>query len=83
MIPEIPPAARAANTYGTVVLHAVIGTDGRAHELSYVSGPRLLVQTAIEAVKWWQYRIADVSLEPYEAEEVDTTIPVLFAPPGV
>ena len=82
VLPEIPPAAQAANTSGTVVLHAVIGTDGRARELSYISGPRLLVQAAIEAVVWWQYRIAVVSLEPYEPEEVDTTIAVLFPPPG-
>jgi hypothetical protein len=79
VLPEIPAAAQA--TYGTVVLHAVIGTDGKTHELSYVSGPRLLAQAAIEAVRWWQYRINVVNLEPYEAQEVDTTISVLFSPP--
>jgi Gram-negative bacterial TonB protein C-terminal len=80
VLPETP-AALAANTSGTVVLHAVIGTDGRAHELSYVSGPQLLVQAAIDAVKWWQYVINVVSLDPFEAQEVDTTISVLFPPP--
>src|SRR5712664_3838513 len=79
VLPEIP-ATQAANTSGTVVLHAVIGTDGRAHELSYVSGPQVLVQAAIDAVTWWQYRINVVSLEPFEAQEVDTTISVLFPP---
>jgi Gram-negative bacterial TonB protein C-terminal len=79
VLPEIPAAAQA--TYGTVVLHAVIGTDGKTHELSYVSGPKPLAQAAIEAVRWWQYRINVVSLEPYEAQEVDTTISVLFSPP--
>ena len=49
MVPEIPPPARATNTYGTVVLQAVIGTDGRAHDLSYISGPQPLVQAAMEA----------------------------------
>jgi len=80
VLPETP-AGLAANTSGTVVLHAVIGTDGRAHELSYVSGPRILVQAAIDAVKWWQYVINVVSLDPFEAQEVDTTISVLFPPP--
>jgi hypothetical protein len=81
VLPEIPPAAQAANASGAVVLHALIGTDGKTHELSYVSGPPLLVQAAIDAVKWWQYRINVASLEPFEAQEVDTTISVLFAPP--
>jgi hypothetical protein len=81
VFPEIPTVAQAANTSGTVVLRARIGTDGRAHELSYVSGPQVLAQAAIDAAKWWQYRINVVKLEPYEAQEVDTTISVLFPPP--
>lgn len=81
VLPEIPPAAQAMNMSGTVVLHAVIGTDGKTHELSYVSGPQLLAQAAIEAVRWWQYRINVVGLEPFESQEVDTTISVLFPPP--
>lgn len=81
VLPEIPPAAQAPNASGVVVLHAVIRTDGRADELSYVSGPRVLAQAAIEAVRWWRYRINVASLEPFEAREVDTTISVLFPPP--
>jgi len=81
VLPEIPPAVQAANASAVVVLHAVIGTDGRAHELSYVSGPPVLARAAVEAVRWWQYRINVVSLEPFEAQEVDTTISVLFPPP--
>jgi len=81
VLPETPPAARAANISGTVVLHAVIGTDGKTHELSYVAGPQLLAQAAIDAAKWWQYVVNIVSLEPIEAQEVDTTISVLFPAP--
>jgi hypothetical protein len=75
VLPEIP---QGANASGAIVLRAIIGTDGRARELSYISGPPLLVQAAMEVVVWWQYRIDVVSFEPYEPEEVDTTIPVLF-----
>ena len=39
VVPEIPHEAQVVNISGTVVLHGVIGTDGRAHELKYVSGP--------------------------------------------
>jgi hypothetical protein len=82
VLPEIPRAARETNTYGTVVLHAVIGTDGMAHDLSYISGPQPLVQAAMEAVRWYKYRLPIVDEEPYRAEEVETTVAVLFARPN-
>lgn len=80
VIPELPAGAKTANVSGTVVLHAIIGTNGRVNETGYVSGPQLLAQAAMEAVRWWQYRIALTSLDPSEAEEVevDTTINVVF-----
>jgi hypothetical protein len=82
VLPETPRAARETNTYGTVVLHAVIGTDGRAHDLRYISGPQPLVQAAMEAVRWYQYRLPVADVEPYRHEEVETTVAVLFAPPN-
>ncbi len=80
VLPEVPPGAQAADISGTVVLHAIIGTDGRAHDVRYISGPEVLAQAAIDAVLWSQYRVATRSVDPYEPEEVDTTIPVLFPP---
>jgi hypothetical protein len=84
VLPKIPPAARATNTYGTVVLHAVIGTDGRVHDLSYISGPQPLVQAAMETARWYQYRLPVVLDDPnrIELEEVDTTIAVPFSAPA-
>jgi hypothetical protein len=61
-----------ANFSGTVVLHAVIGIDGRPHDLQYVSGPTFPAQAAINTVTWWQYRVNN------ENVGVDTTIPVVF-----
>lgn len=78
VLPETLPAAQETNTYGTVVLRAVIGTDGRTHNLAYVSGPQPLVHAAMEAVRWYQYRVFVTSVG---AEEVDTTVVVLFPPP--
>jgi hypothetical protein len=69
--PEIPPGVDVS---GTVVLHAVIGTDGRPHGLQYISGPQQLAQAAIDAVGWWQYRVNA------ESEEINTTIEVAFPP---
>jgi hypothetical protein len=84
VLPETPRAARATNTYGTVVLQAVIGTDGRAHHLSYISGPQPLVRAAMDAVGWYRYRIPVIPVEPGEEEdmEVDTTVAVLFPAPS-
>ena len=58
-----------------MVLHGVIGTDGRVHELKYGSGPQLLAQAAIEAVTWWEYRISGAP-----PVEIETTIEVAFPP---
>ena len=71
LTPEIPPGVDAS---GTVLLHAVIGTDGRPHELQYISGPPQLAQAAVDAVTFWQYRIT------VEKTEVDTTIEAAFPP---
>jgi len=81
--PEAPPAAKAAGVSGTVALHAVIGIDGRPRELQYISGPPLLAQAAIDAVKWWQYRIALAPESGFgygmrESVEVDTMVDVVF-----
>jgi len=72
--------------YAFRLRNTIIDTGGRARELQYVSGPPQLAQAAIEAVKWWQYRIAvdekAIGTGPFpvvlEYLEVDTTIEVVF-----
>jgi protein TonB len=54
--PIYPPFAKTAHISGTVELQAVIGTDGRVRELKTISGPVLLRNAAIEAVKQWVYQ---------------------------
>ena len=54
--PVYPPIAKTVHISGTVELQAVIGTDGRVRELNVISGPALLRQAAIEAVKQWVYK---------------------------
>jgi hypothetical protein len=73
--PELPPNVDTANVRGTVLLHAIIDTRGRPQELEYVSGPPQLVQSAMDAVRWWQYRVEMVG---EQAVEVETTIKVDF-----
>jgi protein TonB len=73
--PIYPPLAREARIQGTVVLAAVIGTDGTVRELHYISGPPLLVQAAMEAVRQWLYKPTRLNGRPVT---VETTIKVIF-----
>jgi TonB family protein len=73
--PQYPPIARAAHVYGSVVLQAHIGADGRVSSLYVVSGPAMLQQSALEAVRNWTYKPYMLDGVP---EEVITTINVFF-----
>ena len=74
--PEYPPIARTAHVAGTIVLHAVISKDGTIQQLQYVSGPPLLMKSAMDAVKQWRYKPTTLN---GEAVEVDTTVDVVFS----
>ena len=73
--PAYPPDAKAAHVQGTVVLHAIIGKDGKIKELQFVSGPPMLARAAMDAVKRWRYKPCLLKGEPVE---VDTTISAVF-----
>lgn len=73
--PEYPPLARQAHSEGEVILRALIGTDGKVKEVEVVSGPPLLRQSAIDAVKQWEYKPAEVNGQP---REFQTTISVKY-----
>jgi len=69
--------AKSMHQQGTVVLGAVIGTDGRIHDLEVLASPSpLLSDSAKDAVKRWVYK-------PYlldgAAVEVETTVNVIYS----
>ncbi len=69
--------AKDAHISGTVVLRALIGKDGKIHELHVVSAPwPSLAASALQAVSQWEYK-------PYllngETVDVDTEVNVIFA----
>jgi len=75
--PEYPAEAKKAGIQGSVVLEAMIGTDGRIHDLRVVSAPAaLLAASSFAAVSQWEYR-------PYvmggRAVPVETTVTVTFS----
>jgi TonB family protein len=73
--PVYPPIAKAAHVQGTVVLQAVIGKDGQIRELHVISGPAMLQQAAMDAVKAWGYKPYMLNGKPVE---VLTTVNVIF-----
>jgi protein TonB len=74
--PVYPPLARTARVAGTVVLHASISKTGMIENLNVISGPAMLRQSALDAVKTWRYRPYLLNNEPVE---VETTVNVIFA----
>jgi peptidyl-prolyl cis-trans isomerase A (cyclophilin A) len=73
--PEYPIDAKQAGVSGTVVMSATIGTDGIVKGLQVVSGPQMLQQAALDAVKQWHYRPYLLNGQPVE---VRTTVNVIF-----
>ena len=76
VIPVYPAIAKTAHVSGTVILHAIIGKDGSIQDLTYMSGPPLLMRNAMDAVRQWRYKPTLLNGEPVE---VDTTISVVFS----
>ena len=74
--PVYPMDAKKAHVSGTVVLSAIIDTDGVAKELNVVSGPDLLQQAAVDAVKQWRYRPYLLNGQPVA---VRTTVNIIFS----
>ncbi len=74
-IPSYPPIARATHTEGTVRLAATISKTGSIENLRVTSGPVLLQQAALDAVRCWRYKPYLLDGQPVE---VETTVDVIF-----
>jgi len=74
--PVYPPIAKAARVSGTVVLQATISKGGTIENLHVISGPAMLQQSAMDAVRQWRYKPYLLNGEPVE---VETTVNVIFS----
>jgi protein TonB len=73
--PQYPAIARQLRIQGAVVVKAFISRDGVIIRAVAESGPSLLVQAALTAVRQWRYRPYYLN---HEAIEVETQITVNF-----
>jgi TonB family protein len=77
--PEYPEFARQQNVAGTVTLQATVGADGRVRSVRVISGPKLLVQAAVNAVRQWRY---SPTLLDGKAIETEVEISLVFHLPN-
>jgi TonB family protein len=73
--PIYPDEAIAAHAQGSVLLHVVIGADGKMNDVTVVSGDPVLAKAAVDAVRQWQYQPTLLNGKPVE---VDSTIKIDF-----
>jgi protein TonB len=73
--PVYPAIAKAAGVQGSVVVEAVISRTGTIESLHVVSGPAMLQNAALEAIRVARYQPYRLNGEP---TEVQTTITVNF-----
>jgi protein TonB len=77
--PVYPPIAKVTHTQGTVVVEAIISKAGRIESLNVVSGPPMLRESALAAIREARYQPYRLNGEP---TEVQTTITVNFRMDG-
>lgn len=77
--PVYPDEAKAAGIQGSVVLHAVISKSGTVENVTVVSGPHELRQSAIDAVSQWKYNPRLKDGQPVESEH---TIGLMYQLPS-
>jgi TonB family protein len=73
--PIYPPLAQHMNVQGSVILQAVIGTDGVIQNLQILRGPAILARAAEQAVREWHFKPI---VQNGQAVESKATITVNF-----
>lgn len=73
--PIYPPLAQHMNVQGSVVLQAVINTDGVIQNLQILKGPAILAKAAEQAVREWRFKPI---VQNGQAVESKATITVNF-----
>jgi protein TonB len=70
--PEFPVLARQARIQGQVQIDAVLDEQGNVVEMKVVSGPPLLYQAALDALKKWKYEPTYLNDQPIAVQMIVT-----------
>lgn len=73
--PVYPEEAKHDHVEGTVAMHVIIGKDGTVLQASVISGPPILTQPTVDAVKQWRYKPTLLNGMPVE---VDTKVDIIY-----
>jgi len=65
-----PPIAQVAHIEGSVRVQFVVGTDGTTKDLTYLSGPPLLMRATLNSIRTWRFKPTIVSGVPVEVETI-------------
>lgn len=72
VLPKYPELAREAHVQGQVQIDAVLDKQGNVIEMKVVSGPPLLYQAAINALKQWRYEPTYLNDRPIAVQMIVT-----------
>lgn len=64
VLPVYPFAARQANIQGDVVIDTRIGPNGSVANMKVISGPTMLRQAAVDALRRWKYQPSELDGKP-------------------
>jgi len=70
--PDYPPLARQARVQGQVQIDAILDDQGNVIDMRVVSGPPLLYQAALDALKKWRYEPTYLNDQPIAVEMIVT-----------
>jgi protein TonB len=66
--PVYPPLAKQTHMQGTVVIDAILDEKGDVIEMKVLSGPPLLIQAAVDAVRRWKYQPTFLNDQPVQVQ---------------
>ena len=70
--PNYPPLPRQAHIQGQVQIDAILDGQGNVIDMKVVSGPPLLYQAALDALKKWKYEPTYLNDQPIAVEMIVT-----------
>lgn len=70
--PLYPPLARQTHLEGVVVIEAIVDEQGNVVEAKVTSGPPLLIQSALDAVRRWRYEPTYLNEQPVPVQLIVT-----------